>query len=269
MNYDFKKPTMILDIDGTMSHHIDKKRIIVDENNQKRNMGYGDAEIKPGAKERVSQMLDAGYQVVFLTARNMQTRGHNEGWVIAKQGKFTTDWMARNEIRYHGIRFGKPNAHITISAKTLRFVDWESMTIERIKGAMTALQNGEYLTEFVTPDSDIHPTKFSEKQDLRICIHLDGVIRNGDDVISGARERLLELKERGHRIIISTGRGLGSGFEPREETLQQWLKTNEIYYDELFVEQPEGLGIDDRTLTFLGNWEDFSVELIEKSAREK
>lgn len=63
----------------------------------------------------------------------MATCNSNVGKVMKNVGKVTLDWLARHEIEYDEIYFGKPNAEVYIDDRALRFENWEEVTEERLR----------------------------------------------------------------------------------------------------------------------------------------
>lgn len=120
---------------------------------------------------------------------------------------------------------------------------------------------------------------------MRIVVDLDGTIsplkQEGEtyaDLIpfDGAIERLNELKEAGHYIIIQTARNmatqesnLGKVLKNVGKTTLDWLEKYNVPYDEIYFGKPNGqLYIDDRALRYNG-WENITPEVVSKLAKEK
>ena len=51
----------------------------------------------------------------------MATCNSNVGMVVARQGKTLFDWLARNEIPYDELWFGKPHADVYLDDKRPSF----------------------------------------------------------------------------------------------------------------------------------------------------
>jgi len=108
----------------------------------------------------------------------------------------------------------------------------------------------------------------------RICIDLDGVIcdfkREGEtyaDVrpITGAIEKLNELRENGHYIIIQTARhmktchgNVGQVISRVGLITQQWLANHKVPYDEIYFGKPWAeIYIDDNAFRF-SDWNEIA-----------
>mgnify|MGYP000868808787 CR=1 FL=1 len=88
---------------------------------------YADVAPLPGAIAKIRQLKAAGHTVILHTARHMKTCQGNPGMVIARVGQITLDWLARHEIPYEEIHFGKPWAHVYIDDNALRFSSWDEI----------------------------------------------------------------------------------------------------------------------------------------------
>lgn len=125
-----------------------------------------------------------------------------------------------------------------------------------------------------------------ENKKLRICIDLDGTLceirKEGQSyadvkVKDGAAQRVKELRDAGHTIIINTARNMGSTGHNVGKALKnvgqitfEWLEKNGIEYDEIFFGKPNAdITIDDRVLRFQDNWNEITEELLTKEAKAK
>ena len=93
---------------------------------------YADVEPIPGAVEKIRELRAAGHYIIIQSARNMQTRGGNLGQVMKHVGKVTLDWLEKHGVEYDEIYFGKPNGHVYIDDRALRFAAWDEITEERL-----------------------------------------------------------------------------------------------------------------------------------------
>lgn len=80
-----------------------------------------------GAIEKIRKLKENGHYIIIYTARRMKTHGANTGKVIADIGKVTLDWLAKYDIPYDEIYFGKPWAHIYIDDNAFRFQNWDEI----------------------------------------------------------------------------------------------------------------------------------------------
>jgi capsule biosynthesis phosphatase len=88
---------------------------------------YADLQPVPGALEKLRELRAAGHYIIVSTARHMKTCSGNVGQVVARQGAVTLNWLARHEVEYDEIHFGKPHADVYIDDNAVRFESWESL----------------------------------------------------------------------------------------------------------------------------------------------
>jgi len=88
---------------------------------------YAELQPVPGAVDKLRQLKAAGHYLILCTARHMKTCEGNVGQVVARQGAVTLDWLARHNIEYDEIHFGKPHAQVYIDDNALRFESWNSI----------------------------------------------------------------------------------------------------------------------------------------------
>jgi capsule biosynthesis phosphatase len=91
---------------------------------------YAEVEPIPGAAERLQQFRAAGHTVVIQTARNMATQDGNLGRIMKNVGLVTLEWLERHGMEYDEIYFGKPNGHVYIDDRAVRFADWENLQLK-------------------------------------------------------------------------------------------------------------------------------------------
>lgn len=106
---------IVIDLDGTICPI------------KKIGQSYADLLPLPGAVEKIKQLKATGHYIIIHTARNMATQDSNLGKVLKNIGKITLDWLNLHDIPYDEIYFGKPNAHVYIDDRALRFSDWENL----------------------------------------------------------------------------------------------------------------------------------------------
>ena len=112
---------IVIDLDGTISYL------------KQPNETYADVKIKEGAAEFIKNLRANGHYVIIQTARNMATCDSNMGKVLKNVGKITLEWLDKNEVEYDEIFFGKPNGHLYIDDRALRFEDWQNMSNEQLE----------------------------------------------------------------------------------------------------------------------------------------
>jgi capsule biosynthesis phosphatase len=120
---------------------------------------------------------------------------------------------------------------------------------------------------------------------MKLVIDLDGTIcpiRQSHEsyadlpVLPGAAEKIRELRQNGHYVIIQTARNMGTQQSNLGKVMKnigkitlEWLEKNGIEYDEIYFGKPNGdVYIDDRAFRFQ-NWNDISEDSLSKIAKEK
>jgi capsule biosynthesis phosphatase len=88
---------------------------------------YEELEPVPGAVEKMRQLKAAGHYLIICTARHMKTCQGNVGQAVARQGAVTLEWLARHDIPYDEIHFGKPHAQVYIDDNAVRFESWNAI----------------------------------------------------------------------------------------------------------------------------------------------
>lgn len=88
---------------------------------------YADLQPVDGAVEKLRQLKAAGHYLIINTARHMKTCQGNVGLVVARKGAVTLDWLARHEVPYDEIHFGKPHAQVYIDDNAWRFSSWDEI----------------------------------------------------------------------------------------------------------------------------------------------
>ena len=102
-----------IDLDGTICK------------NKTEDQNYQDVEPIEGAVDTLKNLKSEGHYIIIYTARNMKTFNNNLGKIIANQSKIVIDWLAKYEIPYDELHFGKPVADYYIDDKAYRLESWE------------------------------------------------------------------------------------------------------------------------------------------------
>lgn len=87
---------IVLDLDGTLCEH------------KSPDVSYADLKPRPGMVEKLREYRARGFYVVLFTARNMRTYEGNVGLIMANTAKTVFEWLARHDVPYDELHFGKP-----------------------------------------------------------------------------------------------------------------------------------------------------------------
>lgn len=93
---------------------------------------YGDLDPVPGAADAIRALRKRGHTIIIHTARHMKTCGGDVGQVLARQGRATFEWLARHEIEFDEIYFGKPWADVYVDDNAMRFEGWQGLNLEEV-----------------------------------------------------------------------------------------------------------------------------------------
>jgi capsule biosynthesis phosphatase len=114
---------IVIDLDGTICEI------------KKPDQSYSDVQPLPGACARIRELRADGHYIIIQSARNMATCESNLGKVMKNIGLITLEWLKRYEIEYDEIYFGKPNAHVYIDDRALRYQSWQEITKDALEKA--------------------------------------------------------------------------------------------------------------------------------------
>jgi capsule biosynthesis phosphatase len=87
---------VVIDVDGTLAERCE------------RGQSYADVNAVASVVRRIRVLKDQGYWIILHTSRNMRTYDGNIGRIMRHTAPIVVEWLARNEIPYDEIHFGKP-----------------------------------------------------------------------------------------------------------------------------------------------------------------
>jgi len=105
------------DLDGTICH------------TKKETETYSDVLPLEGAAETLQSLKQQGHYIIIYTARHMKTCNGDVSLVKEKVGKITEDWLAKHEIPYDELIFGKPLADQYIDDRAIQFKTWKDLIL--------------------------------------------------------------------------------------------------------------------------------------------
>lgn len=91
-----QEKVVVIDVDGTLA--------------DRRGAGqsYADVSAMTGVVQRVRSLKKQGYWIILYTSRNMRTHDGNIGKIMRHTAPVLVEWLARHEIPYDELHFGKP-----------------------------------------------------------------------------------------------------------------------------------------------------------------
>ena len=91
-----KEKVIVIDVDGTLAA------------GREPDQTYADLRVVPGVAQKVRSLKKQGYWIILYTSRNMRTYGGNIGQIMCHTAPVLVEWLARHEIPYDELHFGKP-----------------------------------------------------------------------------------------------------------------------------------------------------------------
>lgn len=91
-----QEKVVVIDVDGTLA--------------DRRGAGQSYADVGPmtSVVQKVRSLKKQGYWIILYTSRNMRTHDGNIGKIMRHTAPVLVEWLARHEIPYDELHFGKP-----------------------------------------------------------------------------------------------------------------------------------------------------------------
>lgn len=115
---------LVVDIDGTLTAE------------RSDGQQYSDVPVNEPVRERLCELRSRGYWIVLYTSRNMRTHNGNIGLIMKHTAPVLIEWLARHEVPYDELHFGKPwcgNDGIYIDDRAVRPREFVEMNLEQIE----------------------------------------------------------------------------------------------------------------------------------------
>lgn len=90
-----QEKVVVIDVDGTLTK------------NKKHDETYSEVAVEPVIRNRLKQLKSDGYWIILATSRNMRTYDGNIGQIMKHTAPILIEWLARHEIPYDELHFGK------------------------------------------------------------------------------------------------------------------------------------------------------------------
>lgn len=87
---------VVIDVDGTLANGCGPGQ------------SYAEVGAVPRVVDRIRYLKDHGYWIILYTSRNMRTYDGNIGRIMRHTAPILVEWLARNDIPYDELHFGKP-----------------------------------------------------------------------------------------------------------------------------------------------------------------
>jgi capsule biosynthesis phosphatase len=87
---------VVIDVDGTLTSR------------REPGQSYADVAAAPLVVQRIRSLKSQGHWIILYTSRNMRTYEGNIGRIMRHTAPVLVEWLARNDIPYDELHFGKP-----------------------------------------------------------------------------------------------------------------------------------------------------------------
>src|SRR5687767_10026726 len=87
---------VVIDVDGTLADRCGPGQ------------SYADVSAVSSAVQKIRGIKDQGYWIILYTSRNMRTYDGNTGRIMRHTAPVLVAWLARHEVPYVELHFGKP-----------------------------------------------------------------------------------------------------------------------------------------------------------------
>jgi capsule biosynthesis phosphatase len=91
-----KEKVAVIDVDGTLADRLQPGH------------SYAEVGAVTSVVQKVRSLKEQGYWIILYTSRNMLTYDGNIGRIMRHTAPVLVEWLARHEIPYDELHFGKP-----------------------------------------------------------------------------------------------------------------------------------------------------------------
>jgi capsule biosynthesis phosphatase len=91
-----QEKVVVIDVDGTIAGR------------RAAGQSYADVPALPSIVSKIRRLKQQGYWIILYTSRNMRTFDGNIGRIMSQTAPVLIAWLAKHEIPYDELHFGKP-----------------------------------------------------------------------------------------------------------------------------------------------------------------
>jgi capsule biosynthesis phosphatase len=91
-----QEKVVVIDVDGTLAAQ------------REQGQSYADVCVKPSIVQKIRGLKEQDYWIILYTSRNMRTHDGNIGKIMRHTAPVLVEWLARHDIPYDELHFGKP-----------------------------------------------------------------------------------------------------------------------------------------------------------------
>ena len=92
-----EEKVVVIDVDGTLTSRACPEPVLCEMPSP-----------QPSVVQKIRGLKEQGYWIILYTSRNMRTYGGNIGSIMRHTAPVLVEWLARHEIPYDELHFGKP-----------------------------------------------------------------------------------------------------------------------------------------------------------------
>jgi len=115
---------IVVDVDGTLADRCAPGQ------------SYAEVSVVPSVVQKIRSLKEQGYWIILYTSRNMRTYDGNIGRIMRHTAPVLVEWLARNEIPYDELHFGKPwcgHKGFYVDDRAIRPREFATLEIEEIE----------------------------------------------------------------------------------------------------------------------------------------
>lgn len=91
-----QEKVIVIDVDGTLT------------GGRAAGQSYAEVNALPSVVQKIHSLKMQGYWIILYTSRNMRTYDGNIGRIMRHTAPVLMEWLARHEVPYDELHFGKP-----------------------------------------------------------------------------------------------------------------------------------------------------------------
>lgn len=115
--------TIVFDLDDTISFTVDRD--------------WENAYCDPEMRDKINSLYDDGWTIVIYTARGQISCGGSINAIYGKYHDLVLNWLNKNGVKFHELKFGKPLGAYYVDDKALRPDEFKSLEIKKLSGGLS------------------------------------------------------------------------------------------------------------------------------------
>ena len=200
MNDLFKGISLVFDIDDTICNN--------------KNRDYENAIPMEEVINKINYLYDNGAKITLYTSRGMVSCNGDLEKIIAKNSTILKNWLAKHNVKYHELIFGKPIADLYVDDKALNVNDFITQDFCQLSGhsGYSVIRLGNIVKKEMSDSNYIKlsnwyedskgiansPKRISNLYSTMYIEYIDGKVANkcmSEDLLNKMVEQILKFKE--------------------------------------------------------------------------